>query len=68
LLQKILHLLLMPDVVSYNTAIMALQVRGADMVSYNAGIRVCRKGRQWERALGLLEEMLHQLLMPNVVT
>ena len=26
------------------------------------------KGKQWEGALGLLQEMVHQLLTPNVVS
>ena len=28
-----------------------------DTLTYNAAISACEKGGQWERALGLLEEM-----------
>ena len=39
-----------------------------DVVSYNAAISVCEKGKHWEEALRLLQEMLHRSLTPNVVS
>ena len=39
-----------------------------NVVSFNAAIGACEKGKQWEEALGLLLEMAHQLLTPNVVS
>ena len=37
-------------------------------MSFNAAISACEKGKQWEGALGLLQEMVHQLLPPDVVS
>ena len=39
-----------------------------DVVSFSAAISACEKGKQWEAALGLLQEMVHQLLTPGVVS
>ena len=36
--------------------------------SFNASISACEKGKQWEGALGLLQELVHKLLTPNVVS
>ena len=38
------------------------------MSSDSASIGSCEKGKQWEGALGLLQEMVHQLLTPDVVS
>ena len=38
------------------------------MISCSAAMSACEKGIQWEAALGLLQEMVHQLLTPNVVS
>eukprot|EP00959_Pyramimonas_sp_CCMP1952_P166073 3471045-Pyramimonas_sp.AAC.1 len=32
-------------------------IHGFTLVSYNAGISACEKGKQWQRALALLSEM-----------
>ena len=40
----------------------------ADVVSCNAAISACEKGRHWEEALGLLEEITGQLLTADVVS
>ena len=37
-------------------------------MSFSAAISACEKGKQWEGALGLLQEMVHQLLTPDVVS
>ena len=37
-----------------------------DVVSYNAATCACQKSKQWEGALGLLQEVVHQLLTPNM--
>ena len=39
-----------------------------NVVSWSAAISACEKGEQWEGALGLLQEMVHQLLTPDVVS
>ena len=39
-----------------------------DVITYNAAISACEKGRQWKRALELLEEMANRGLEPNVIT
>ncbi|CAK0858309.1 unnamed protein product [Prorocentrum cordatum] len=36
------------------------------LVSYNAGISACEKGKQWQRALALLSEMWEAKLEPDV--
>ncbi|CAK0892545.1 unnamed protein product [Prorocentrum cordatum] len=38
------------------------------LVSYNAGIRACEKGEQWQRALALLAEMWEATLERNVIS
>ena len=38
------------------------------MASYNAAIIASEKGRQWEGGIGLRQEMVRQLLTPNVVS
>ena len=47
---------------------MVYQLLTPDGVSWSAAISACEKGKQWEGALGLLQEMVHQLLTPNVVS
>ena len=37
-------------------------------VSFSACISACEKGKQWEGALGLLQEMEHQLLTLDAVS
>ena len=39
-----------------------------DVVSYSAAISTCEKGKQWEGALALLQEMVRKELTPNVVS
>lgn len=39
-----------------------------DVLSCNTTISACEKGVQWEVALKLLQEMVHEVLMPNVVS
>ena len=39
-----------------------------DVISWNAASKTWGKGKQWEGALGLLQEMVHQLLTPDVVS
>ena len=34
----------------------------------SSAISACEKGKQWGEALGLLQEMVHQLLTPDVVS
>ena len=41
--------------------------RMPSMVSYSAAICACEKGRQWEEALQLLQEMPHRLLLPSLI-
>ncbi|CAK0858177.1 unnamed protein product [Prorocentrum cordatum] len=41
---------------------------GAQLISYNAGISACEKGRQWQRALSLLSEMWEVKLVPNIIS
>ena len=43
-------------------------VHGSALVSYNAGVSTCEKGKQWQRALALLSEMREAKLEPNVIT
>ena len=38
------------------------------MISYNAAISACEKGSQWEKALGLLQEMTSSGIKPNVIS
>ena len=40
----------------------------ADVVSYNAAISACTKGRQWASALSLLAQMRSEGIAPNVIT
>ena len=39
-----------------------------EVVSHNAAISACEKGKHWEEALRLLQEMLHRSLTPDVVS
>ena len=39
-----------------------------DVISYSAAISACVKGKQWERALELLEEMKRTDVQPDVVS
>ena len=39
-----------------------------DVVGYSAAISACKKGKLWEEALRLLQEMMHHLLTLNVVS
>ena len=39
-----------------------------DVVSHNAVISMCEKGKNWEEAFRLLQEMLHRSLTPDVVS
>ena len=39
-----------------------------NVITYSALISACEKGNQPEQALGLLQEMVDQLLIPNVVS
>ena len=39
-----------------------------DVVSHNAAISACEKGKHWGEALRLLQEMLHRLLTPNAAS
>jgi pentatricopeptide repeat protein len=38
-----------------------------DVVSYNAAISACNQCMLWDKALGLLHEIVHQLLSLDVV-
>ena len=37
-------------------------------MSFSASISACEKGKHWEVAFGLLQEMVHLLLTPNVAS
>ncbi len=37
-----------------------------DVVVHSAALSACEKGKQWEAAAGLLQEMVHQL-QPDVI-
>ena len=39
-----------------------------DVMCWSAAISACEKGKQWEGALGLLQEMVHQLVALNVLS
>ena len=39
-----------------------------NVVSHNAAISACEKGKHWEEALCLLQEMLHRSITPDVVS
>ena len=39
-----------------------------DVVSHNAAISACEKGKRWAEALRLLQEMLRTSLTPDVVS
>ncbi|CAE8623684.1 unnamed protein product, partial [Polarella glacialis] len=40
-----------------------------DVVSYNAAVNACEKGRTWERAIGLVQEMLRGGgVAPDIIT
>ena len=39
-----------------------------DVVSHSAAISACEKGKHWEEALRLLQEMLQRSPAPNVVS
>ena len=38
------------------------------VISYNSTISACGRGRQWEKALDLLQEMMDHGIKPNVVS
>ena len=40
----------------------------SSLVSHNATISACEKGKHWEEALRLLQEMHRRSLTPNVVS
>eukprot|EP00438_Fugacium_kawagutii_P011832 Skav225756 [mRNA] locus=scaffold6265:16324:16593:+ [translate_table: standard] len=39
-----------------------------DVISFNACISACEKGRQWEHALALLEEIASKQLSPTQIS
>ncbi len=47
-----------------------MQAKGLtpDVITYNAAISACDKGRQWQEALRLVYEMLAKGLTPDVIT
>ncbi len=47
---------------------MVHQLLTPNLVSCNAAISACEKGNQWEGALGLLQQMVYQLLTLDVVS
>ena len=44
------------------------QLLTPSVVSWNAAISACEKGKQWEEANGSLQEILRQLLKPDVLS
>ena len=44
------------------------QLLTPDVVSWSGAVSACEKGKQWEGALGLLQELVHQLLTSDVVS
>ena len=44
------------------------QLLTSNLVSWDAAVSAYQKGKQWERALGLLPVMVHQLFAPDVVS
>ena len=38
------------------------------MVCWSAAISACEKGEQWEGVLGLLQDMVKRLVIPNMVS
>ena len=47
---------------------MVHQLLTPNVVSWSAAIGACEKGKQWEGALGLLQEMVRHLLRPDVLS
>ncbi len=47
-----------------------MQARGVqpNVISYNAAISVCEKGRQWQLALQIMETMQAGGVQPNVIS
>ena len=43
-------------------------VHGSALVSYNAGISACEKGKQWQWALALISEMQEVKVVPDVIS
>ena len=43
-------------------------VHRSALVSYNAGISACGKGKQWQQALALLSEVWEAKLEPDVIS
>ena len=39
-----------------------------DVVSFNAAISACEKGKQWEVALALLQEIGNNVLIPDLLS
>ena len=40
----------------------------AEAIAYSATVSACEKGRQWQLALGLFEEMRSHVLRADVIT
>ena len=47
---------------------MSKQGLQANVIPYSATINACGKGRQWQRALGLVDKMRADGLQPAVIT
>ncbi|CAJ1407092.1 unnamed protein product [Effrenium voratum] len=67
-----------PDTISFNTAISACEWcwslhfleanSGATPITYNSAMQALAKGSQWDKALGLLEELCGRRWQPTPVT
>ena len=47
---------------------MVLWALTPNVVSYSAAMSACEKGKQWEEAFALLQEIVRRVLTPNVVS